>query len=118
MRVAAVLSILGLLALTSASPALAAGATRVKRQGAVCSPKTSTNSTAGGATTTTSQAQTPSTSESGAAATANPLPDNSDSGIYPADPEGGGRRIRLAGRNDLCVTSQNGASGINSGVGM
>lgn len=50
---------------------------------------------------------------------ADPLPDVAKSQyIFPDPKDGGGRRIRLTGRNDLCVTVQHGFAGLGTNVDL
>lgn len=131
MRLSAILTVIPLLALVGASPTppkptLANGAVRFKRQGGVCTPRPSSSSNAAAQPTASDSATASASASDSASATASqssaatpsesaiigvngtyPIPEVIDHGYYNADPaEGDGRRIRVAGRNDMCVTIQ------------
>lgn len=131
MRISAIVTVIPLLAFVGASPTppkptLAKGAVRYKRQGGVCTPRSSSSSDVAAQPTASDSATATATASDSASATASqssaaspsesvhigvngtyPIPEVIDHGSRHADPaEGGGRRLRVAGRNDLCVTVQ------------
>lgn len=70
-------------------------------------------------TATTSQSGAPAPTGSGTNSTEHPIPEIEYHGTIYADPPlGGGRRIRMTGRYDLCLTVQGGSNTANAVVAM